>query len=31
MTKAQFMGDTRAQQAVILNLFVIGEAATKFP
>jgi uncharacterized protein with HEPN domain len=29
MTKAQFMADTRTQQAVILNLFVIGEAATK--
>ena len=29
MTKDQFMTDTRTQQAVILNLFVIGEAATK--
>ena len=29
MTKAQFMADTRTQQAVILNLFVIGEAVTK--
>ncbi len=29
MTKDEFMADTRTQQAVILNLFVIGEAATK--
>jgi uncharacterized protein with HEPN domain len=29
MSREEFLGDTRTQQAVILNLFVIGEAATK--
>jgi uncharacterized protein with HEPN domain len=29
MSRADFLADTRTQQAVILNLFVIGEAATK--
>jgi uncharacterized protein with HEPN domain len=28
-SRAEFSADTRTQQAVILNLFVIGEAATK--
>jgi uncharacterized protein with HEPN domain len=29
MSREEFLADTRTQQAVILNLFVIGEAATK--
>jgi len=29
MTKADFLADKRTQQAVIMNLIVIGEAATK--
>lgn len=29
MDKAQFLTDKRTQQAVIMNLFIIGEAATK--
>jgi uncharacterized protein with HEPN domain len=29
MTKADFLADKRTQQAVILNLVIIGEAATK--
>ena len=29
MSKAEFLADTKTQQAVILNLIVIGEAATK--
>jgi uncharacterized protein with HEPN domain len=28
-SKADFLGDKRTQQAVILNIMVIGEAATK--
>jgi uncharacterized protein with HEPN domain len=29
MTKAEFFGDTRTQQAVVLNIIVIGEAASR--
>jgi uncharacterized protein with HEPN domain len=29
MTKEDFLSDSRTQQAVILNLVIIGEAATK--
>ena len=29
MSREEFLADTRTQHAVILNLFVIGEAATK--
>lgn len=29
MTKADFLNDKRTQQAVILNLIILGEAATK--
>jgi uncharacterized protein with HEPN domain len=29
MAKEQFLSDSRTQQAVILNLVIIGEAATK--
>jgi len=29
MSKADFLADTRTQQAVVMNLIIIGEAATK--
>jgi uncharacterized protein with HEPN domain len=29
MSKEEFLSDNRTQQAVILNLVIIGEAATK--
>lgn len=29
MSKADFLNDTRTQQAVVMNLIIIGEAATK--
>jgi len=29
LTKSEFLADTRTQEAVIYNIFIIGEAATK--